>query len=349
MTPSPELPPLPEPHEDCMRPGTIWFTADQMRSYAESAVASALQRVKDSTMDDRSWPDESWYECNCVQCQRPFYGHKRVVCKDCAATPSAPAALPPVSQEPAGWFEAPHGAFRVNPTMRLTFPPQSLAWAIPVYLAAPAASPAPAAEIVGDTRFEGWLSCHEPDRTDGRSLRYTKQDMRDSYWAGYCERGSFAASSPAPAPAAPAAPSCMAPDCLANLCASRERCVQAKFAAPAPVLPAGDALELAAECKRLASLRKQGVADHAALLRNIDRLAALSRAGQAGQADSAQPLGASPAAIGPSAPALRASASVPGANGDLRRELMQMARCDDITDAHRVLIGRVIGRLGEQA
>jgi hypothetical protein len=48
------------------------------------------------------------------------------------------------------------------------------------------------AEIVGDTRFEGWLSCHEPDRTCGRTVAYTKQDMRDCYWAGYRERDSLA-------------------------------------------------------------------------------------------------------------------------------------------------------------
>jgi len=48
---------------------------------------------------------------------------------------------------------------------------------------------------VGDTRFEGWLGCHEPDRRDGRRPAYTKQDMRDAYWAGYTER----AASPAPA------------------------------------------------------------------------------------------------------------------------------------------------------
>jgi hypothetical protein len=44
---------------------------------------------------------------------------------------------------------------------------------------------------VGDTRFEGWLGCHEPDRTDGRSMRYTKKDMRCAYWAGYSERAAL--------------------------------------------------------------------------------------------------------------------------------------------------------------
>ncbi|WP_287278690.1 hypothetical protein [Ralstonia sp.] len=43
---------------------------------------------------------------------------------------------------------------------------------------------------VGGTRFEGWLSCHEPDRDSNRTPRYSKQDMRDAYWAGYCERGA---------------------------------------------------------------------------------------------------------------------------------------------------------------
>ncbi len=60
-----------------------------------------------------------------------------------------------------------------------------------------ARAPAPAPHV-GETRFEGWLSCHEPDRNANRTLRYSKQDMRDAYWAGYCERG--AAPSPAPEP-----------------------------------------------------------------------------------------------------------------------------------------------------
>ncbi|HWH81627.1 MAG TPA: hypothetical protein VNU71_05260 [Burkholderiaceae bacterium] len=47
-----------------------------------------------------------------------------------------------------------------------------------------AGSRAAAAEHVGDTNFEGWLSTHQ--RTPNR-LDYYKQDMRDCYWAGYLE------------------------------------------------------------------------------------------------------------------------------------------------------------------
>lgn len=41
---------------------------------------------------------------------------------------------------PAGWFEGPHGAFRANPAFKMDWPPQSLQWQIPLYLAAPAVS-----------------------------------------------------------------------------------------------------------------------------------------------------------------------------------------------------------------
>jgi hypothetical protein len=42
---------------------------------------------------------------------------------------------------------------------------------------------------VRETRFEGWLSCHEPDSHANRTPRYSKRDLRDAYWAGYCEAG----------------------------------------------------------------------------------------------------------------------------------------------------------------
>ena len=51
----------------------------------------------------------------------------------------------------------------------------------------PAAARVPLTCHVGDTRFEGWLSCHEPDRRDTRVPRYSKQDMRDAYLAGHSE------------------------------------------------------------------------------------------------------------------------------------------------------------------
>ncbi len=42
---------------------------------------------------------------------------------------------------------------------------------------------------VGDTRFEGWLS-----ESVHKSSMYLKQDMRDSYWAGYQERAALQAA-----------------------------------------------------------------------------------------------------------------------------------------------------------
>jgi hypothetical protein len=75
---------------------------------------------------------------------------------------------------------------------------------------------------------------------------------------------------------------CMAPDCLSSLCASREQCVQAMFAAPAPVLPAGDARSIITHTIgfEFAPGELQSV--------NADDLlrlaAALSRAGQANSA-----------------------------------------------------------------
>ncbi len=42
---------------------------------------------------------------------------------------------------------------------------------------------------VGDTRFEGWLS-----ESVHKGSMYLKQDMRDSYWAGYQERAALQAA-----------------------------------------------------------------------------------------------------------------------------------------------------------
>ena len=49
----------------------------------------------------------------------------------------------PDAPEPAGWFEGPHGAFRANPAYRIAWPPQSVKWHIPVYIAAAHPQPAP--------------------------------------------------------------------------------------------------------------------------------------------------------------------------------------------------------------
>jgi len=45
----------------------------------------------------------------------------------------------------------------------------------------------PVARHVDDTGFDGWLSCHEPDRTEGRRPAYTKRDLQAAYMAGYRE------------------------------------------------------------------------------------------------------------------------------------------------------------------
>lgn len=50
------------------------------------------------------------------------------------ALAAAHAALDAPMQEPAGWFESPHGAFRANPLYRFDFPSALLAWQIPLYV-----------------------------------------------------------------------------------------------------------------------------------------------------------------------------------------------------------------------
>jgi hypothetical protein len=35
--------------------------------------------------------------------------------------------------EPVAWLESPYGSIRMNPNMRMDFPPQSLKWRIPLY------------------------------------------------------------------------------------------------------------------------------------------------------------------------------------------------------------------------
>ena len=40
--------------------------------------------------------------------------------------------------EPIGWLEAPHGTFKRNHSVSVTFPPQTVEWKIPVFLGTPA-------------------------------------------------------------------------------------------------------------------------------------------------------------------------------------------------------------------
>jgi hypothetical protein len=51
--------------------------------------------------------------------------------------------------EPTAWLESPYGSIRMNPNMRMDFPPQSLKWRIPLYTA-----PQPQREWVGLTPDE---------------------------------------------------------------------------------------------------------------------------------------------------------------------------------------------------
>jgi hypothetical protein len=86
------------------------------------------------------------------------------------------------------------------PTMERSDPHLRAARAALSTHAAPArnSEPVEPAEIVGDTRFEGWLSERpESDPLFKRSRDYHKQDMRDAYWAGYCERRATQLRAPA--------------------------------------------------------------------------------------------------------------------------------------------------------
>ena len=37
------------------------------------------------------------------------------------------------TDEPVGWFESPHGAFRANPLYKMQFPSKLLSWSIPLF------------------------------------------------------------------------------------------------------------------------------------------------------------------------------------------------------------------------
>lgn len=61
-------------------------------------VPEGWKLLKDSTHEERSWPEDSGHEngnyyCLCHNCGRQFTGHKRrVTCKVCAAPQPAPKA-----------------------------------------------------------------------------------------------------------------------------------------------------------------------------------------------------------------------------------------------------------------
>ena len=68
------------------------------------------------------------------------------------------ALLAAPQPHPVGWLESPYGAFRANPLHKIDAP-QSVAWSLPVYLAA---APPQAAQETADERaaFEAWWERH---------------------------------------------------------------------------------------------------------------------------------------------------------------------------------------------
>jgi len=55
-------------------------------------------------------------------------------------------------QEPVGWLESPHGAFRANLLYKLEFPSQLLAWSVPLFAAPPQRKPLTEAQVVSALR-----------------------------------------------------------------------------------------------------------------------------------------------------------------------------------------------------
>jgi hypothetical protein len=71
-------------------------------------------------------------------------------------TPLYYAALAQPEQEPVGWLESPHGAFRANLLYKLEFPSQLLAWSVPLYAAPPQRKPLTDEEIYRTTVLMGF-------------------------------------------------------------------------------------------------------------------------------------------------------------------------------------------------
>jgi hypothetical protein len=73
-----------------------------LETAAPQEPAEGFKLLKDSTFQDRSWPDKSddggLYHCTCCHCLRNFEGHKRrVTCRVCAAM-----ALDVTKRDPKG-------------------------------------------------------------------------------------------------------------------------------------------------------------------------------------------------------------------------------------------------------
>jgi hypothetical protein len=87
-------------------------------------------------------PVPPWYRqfCNCPKCSEAPKQAEPVV------EPVTEAVEPVVVQaEPVGWLCSPDGHFKRNPLYRVEFPPESLAWQVPIY-AAPQQQAEPAAD-----------------------------------------------------------------------------------------------------------------------------------------------------------------------------------------------------------
>lgn len=115
-----ELPPLPE-----------WSVRDDLGGLVPSEIRVALR----------------------------IYARAAITAHEAARPNVQPKAAEAHGDEPAGWFEGPHGAFRANPAFRMVWPPQSLQWQIPLYLA-PNVQPK-GTEVPHDYMRE--LRCHAED------------------------------------------------------------------------------------------------------------------------------------------------------------------------------------------
>ncbi len=84
-------------HSPSMTQEIETFVAAYRASAGQAAVPEGWRLLKDSTFDERSWPEDTGdenggYMNGCHVCGRTFLGHKRrVTCKVCASSPQPPA------------------------------------------------------------------------------------------------------------------------------------------------------------------------------------------------------------------------------------------------------------------
>lgn len=172
-SPNSEALALPDPAypegSDCTIKGEAladFYTADQMRAAIEADRSA------------RAVPD-GWREA------LQFYADK------CHFTVSEESAWDTVSGEPANFWCDEEGTATVEDgtvaAMALAGTPlrdEEEDAAAPVTSQAEPHVDSTSELHVGDSSFESWMGCHEPDRRDGRHPAFTKQDMRDAYAAG---------------------------------------------------------------------------------------------------------------------------------------------------------------------